>query len=343
MLTLHVTNGDGATQGLARSGLPGDVLAWRDVLHDGPVPPDDDREAFWHARARFIAERRWAAEQAVLEDFSARDALLDSLTGDDAMVLWFEPDLYDQLQLIQVLSRLEQIAPDQRPQVSIAPADLLLGTIAPPGFHPLFAARRPIRDIDLAQGRAAWLAFTSATPDELNALIALLDREIAARTYAADDATRLPHLTAALRRMLEEYPDAETGLSRSERQICEALAPLPMTLRKLYQASHHASESWPWLSDVSFAWYIQRLSDTAQPLITHANGTRVLAPGAGGDTTSFWERSVSLTPFGADVVCARADAVSVNGIDRWIGGVHLTSARHWRWDGRLQRAVARPT
>ena len=342
MLTLHVTNGDSAAQGLARSGLPGDILAWRDVLHDGPVPADDDREAFWRARAQFIAERRWATEQAVVEDFSSRDARLDGLTAKDAIVLWFEPDLFDQLQLIQVLSRLAQRPPGERPPLFIAPADLMLGSLEPQKFRPLYEARRAIVDEDLAQGRAAWCAFTSPTPDALVALVAQRDRERGARTYAGDDRTRLPHLTAALRRVLEEFPDTETGLSRSERQICEALAPGTTTLAKLYQASHHASESWSWLGDWSFAWYVQRLSDTAQPLVTHVNGTRVLAPVAAAEAKAFWERSVMLTPFGSNVVRARADAVSANGIDRWIGGTHLLTARHWRWDAGQQRTVARP-
>lgn len=51
MLTLHLTNGDAAAAMLARSGLPGDIVSWRDALHDGPVPPDDDAVAFHRERA----------------------------------------------------------------------------------------------------------------------------------------------------------------------------------------------------------------------------------------------------------------------------------------------------
>ena len=35
--TLHVTNGDSAAQGIAGTGLPGRILPWRHVLHDGPL------------------------------------------------------------------------------------------------------------------------------------------------------------------------------------------------------------------------------------------------------------------------------------------------------------------
>jgi Domain of unknown function (DUF1835) len=340
MLTLHVTNGDSAAQELARSGLPGDILAWRDILHDGPVPVDTDRTVFGDTRAQFLAERRWADEAEVVEDFAARDLRLDEPGPGDAIVLWFEPDLYDQLQLVQVLSRLAARPVEGRPSISIAPADLMLGSLAPAKFRPLYEARRTLTTVDLAQGHDAWSAFTSSTPNALVALVDELDHAIQARTYAADEEARLPHLTAAMRRVLEEYPDVDTGLSRSERQICEALAPGPMTLAKLFSASHHTSESWVWLGDWSFAWYVQRLSDVAHPLLTHANGSRVLSPVRGTDSRSFWERTVTLTAFGSDVVRARADAVRANGIDRWIGGTHLTSARHWRWDARVQSPVS---
>ncbi len=341
MLTLHVTNGDHAAQGLARSGLPGDVLAWRDVLHDGAVPPDDDREAFWQVRAQFIAASGWATEQAAFEDFAARDTRLDRLTAADTIVLWFEPDLYDQLQLIQVLSRMQQRPHGERPRLFIAPADVMLGPLEPAQFTPLFDARRAIVDEDLTWGRAAWRAFTSTTPDGLVALVAQLDREFTSRRYDADDTIRMPHLSAALRRMLEEYPDTPSGLSRSERQICESLAAGETTLSKLYPA-HQAREEWVWLGDSSFAWYVQRLSDCAEPLVTHPDGTRVESPAGGSESTAFWQRTVALTPFGRDVLQGRADAVRANGIDRWIGGAHLMTARHWRWDAERQRTVSRP-
>ncbi len=339
MLTLHVTNGDVAAQGLARSGLPGDVMAWRDVLHDGPVPDDGDLHAFRSARAQFLGDRGWATVVEVEEDLHARDDRLAGLTSTDAIMLWFEPDLYDQLQLLQVLARLASRDASDRPAVSIAPADLMLGSLPPAKFRPLYDARRTIVDIDYAQCVASWCAFTAATPDALAAVVARLDREIVARRYAADDDVRLPHLTAALRRVLEEYPDIDNGLSRSERQICEALAPGQITLGKLFEASHKTSESWVWLGDWSFAWYVQRLSDVARPVITHPNGARVIAPRDGMDATRFWAQSVVLTPFGHDVVRARADAVLTNGLDRWIGGAHLTADRHWRWNAHVQSTV----
>lgn len=331
MLTLHLTNGDFAAASLARSGLPGDILTWRDLLHDGPVPSDDDLPAFRRVRGEFVASRGWASQSAAIKDFEERDARLASVGPDDEVVLWFEPDLFDQLQLIQVLARLAALDAAARPRITICPADCYLGPLLPEKFVPLYDLRREILALDLSQGQAAWRAFTANTPEALLAITDRLDREVVGRTYVGDDDVRLPHLVAALRRQLEEFPDTKGGLSRTERQLCEVLSTGALSLAKLF-AAQQSAESWVWLGDWSFAWYVQRLSDCAHPIVVHANGSRVIAPLRDTDGKAFWERVVQLTPLGQDVVRDRADLLRQNGIDRWIGGVHCTTSRHWRWD-----------
>jgi hypothetical protein len=49
---LHITNGD-ATR-LAEAGVDGEIIVWRDFLHDGPVPAGLDLEAMSLVRAEFI-------------------------------------------------------------------------------------------------------------------------------------------------------------------------------------------------------------------------------------------------------------------------------------------------
>jgi hypothetical protein len=92
---LHVTNGDSAVARLRAAGIQGDVLAWQDALHEGPVP------AFDHARlraerGRFIASRGWASEQHALALQTGRDERLQRARDDrEEIVLWFETNVYD--------------------------------------------------------------------------------------------------------------------------------------------------------------------------------------------------------------------------------------------------------
>src|SRR6185369_11209179 len=100
---LHITNGDTAVQTLESGGVAGDILPWRDVLHDGPVPADLSLDELSRVRARFIADCGWGEFEDVVADFESRDRTLTSFGDHGEVTLWFEHDLYDQLQLIQLL------------------------------------------------------------------------------------------------------------------------------------------------------------------------------------------------------------------------------------------------
>src|SRR5260370_14810991 len=54
---LHVTNGDSAAASLRLAGLGGPVLAWRDALHEGPVPGHLAQADLRRVRAEYLARR----------------------------------------------------------------------------------------------------------------------------------------------------------------------------------------------------------------------------------------------------------------------------------------------
>ncbi|HEY2549866.1 MAG TPA: DUF1835 domain-containing protein [Streptosporangiaceae bacterium] len=99
---LHVSNGD-ATD-VPGTGLARRVVYWRDVLHEGPVPEAGPAE-LRRIRAGYLSEHEGADRATALRQLTERDqALADGRAGD--YVLWFEADLYDQLQLTEVVARL---------------------------------------------------------------------------------------------------------------------------------------------------------------------------------------------------------------------------------------------
>ena len=104
---LHITNGDSARgdDRALRGSCTGPAVG-RDILHDGPVPAGLSLDALSAVRARFLASSFGLAGD-ILAQFRARDAQLRAtLQSGAACVLWFEHDLYDQLQLVQVLAWL---------------------------------------------------------------------------------------------------------------------------------------------------------------------------------------------------------------------------------------------
>src|SRR5262245_2520596 len=101
---LHITNGESAGDTLRQTALGGAVLAWQDALHEGPVPALP-RKDLLRTRSRFLADCGWGRQETLLSSLERRDQqLLEALHDDAQVVLWFEHDLFDQLQLLDVLT-----------------------------------------------------------------------------------------------------------------------------------------------------------------------------------------------------------------------------------------------
>lgn len=323
---LHITNGDSAGGSLRESGLAGDVLPWRDMLHAGPVPAGLDLDALRPIRARFLAEDAGLLYDDVLAALEARDAALAGSDAHDEVVLWFEHDLYDQLQLLQILdwfagrdsgaARLSLICigahPDVRPFYG-------LGQLTPAQLAALFPSRQPVTPAQLALSRAAWAAFRAPDPTGIEAVL-------------AGDTGALPFLAGALERHLEEYPAAGDGLSRTERQILELVAEGHTQPAQLFRASYDREER-PFLGDLPFFHVVRELTADPRPLLAGP----FLIPAGGEPNDAFRAQELALTADGRAVLAGQADWMALHGIDRWLGGVHLTGhdpARRWDRDAR---------
>jgi hypothetical protein len=82
------------------------VLYWRDALHEGPVPAVGPEE-LRRIRAAFLIEAGADDRDEAMAMFAERDRILEA-NRDGEYVLWFEADLYNQLQIIQILSGVDR-------------------------------------------------------------------------------------------------------------------------------------------------------------------------------------------------------------------------------------------
>jgi hypothetical protein len=300
---LHVTNGD-VVAGLIRDArLPGTIVPWQDALHEGPVPAKLSHEELRDMRARFIEACGWAPYEAVYGSFAERDRALAAVQGTEEVVLWFERDLYDQLQLIQILDRLGA----RRASLADLGEPRRASVVKALG---LYERRVPVAGAARQLGRDAWRAFTSADPTDLERLLAAGTND-------------LPFLAAALLRHLQEFPSTRDGLSRTEQQLLDAVNLGAGTRAELFERTT-APEERPYLADVPFLLHLGRPRDGRVPLLEERDG------------------AFQLTEAGRSVLAGEDDHVRLNGIDRWLGGVHLHGDEAaWRWDavaGRLQPA-----
>jgi DNA-binding transcriptional MerR regulator len=319
---LHVTNGESAGNTLRQTALGGAVLPWQDVLHEGPVPAAP-RQELLQTRARFLADCGWGRGQALLSALERRDAqLLGALRHDVRVVLWFEHDLYDQLQLLDALAlaHTTQAAPEMIVIGSFPgrPSFAGLGELTARELETLWPSRHRAEPAALRAAASAWAAFQAPEPTGL-------------AEWATHETAHLPFLAPALRRLLEELPAAADGLSRTERSALQTIADGARTPPASFVAVQRSEEA-PFLGD---AWFYRTLSVLGQGkrrLLETEDGAPLPPPPPLSDSLRFVRLSLRLTRTGERALRGEDDRVDLIGIDRWIGGTHITPDNTWRWD-----------
>jgi redox-sensitive transcriptional activator SoxR len=327
---LHVTNGESAANTLRRTALGGAVLSWQDVLHAGPVPAGPRRELL-RRRATFLSERGWGSRRAILASLEGRDELLRRALAEGVpVVLWFEHDLYDQLQLVDVLALAREagaapsaIVVDSYPG---KPSFRGLGELTAEELEMLWPERRAVSDDSLEAATAVWGAVRAAVPE------ALADRVV--RGTPA-----LPLLGAALGRLLEELPAPADGLSATERTALLAIADGAPTPAAAFLAAQELEPA-PFLGDAWFFLALAELGSGPNRLVETFDGAELPAPPPLGDGRRFAAAPIRLTSPGERVLAGDADRVELLGIDRWVGGTHVTTESVWRWDAASRRLLA---
>ncbi len=316
---LHITNGDAARKVMENAGFKGDILPWRDVLHEGPTPANLTLQEMSKIRAKFIADSGWEEYETVLISFKIRDDKLVAYHNFDEVILWFEHDLYDQLQLIQILDWFasQQIA-DNR--IKLICVDYYLGLMSPKRMKALYDTRVPVTERQLALAKTALAAFCSPSP---RAWVTLLEQ----------DTSALPFMSAAVIRHLEQFPSLENGLNRTERQLLNAVNSGLHAPEQIFEANQVA-DNICFMGDWSFWIYMQRLFLSNPPLLRLHNNASFVVPTSYPYPKTFREQKVSITDTGVKVLNGARDWLEINGIDKWLGGVHLHGSNIWRWDSK---------
>jgi hypothetical protein len=324
MRFLHVANGTSTTATIHEAVIPGLTSIWADPLHEGPVPGHLTDEELLDVRARHLASAGIDAADTIAALRGWREAIDDRASYDE-LVLWYEHDLFDQLNLIQLLSRIGQSSLSSRSVSLICinafpghPQFKGLGELAAGELASLFDTRQPVSQAQYALAARAWDAFRASDPLALDALL-------------GTDTSALPFLAAALQRHLQEYPWTRDGLSRTERRLMTLAERGPIDIWKAFPLVHEDETAF-YIADSSL-WQVATELESARPSLITVAATST-APGRLPAAT------IALTGTGQSVLGGDVDRVEQCGIDRWLGGVHLVSSEPmWRWDERQQRVL----
>jgi hypothetical protein len=311
MADLIITNGDSAGYSLRDAGKAGVILPWRDVLHEGPIVAGPI-EACSAERVAYLVRRFRIPTDQIATEFAERDTIMRSHADFDRIELWFEHDLYDQLQLIQILAFLADVKRSEG--VVLVQADDFLGPQRPDTILRFAENARAVTADDLALAAAVWADIAAPTPEAIAASVGTL-------------VDRLPFLRPALLRFLAELPAPGSGLGRTEAAILTGIAGGTASPMRLFHQVIVQEEA-AFMGDSSFYGLLDDLASCDIPLIAG------LAPPAAteDDRERLEDAALELTMAGDEVLAGDADHVTMSGLDRWWAGTRLLGRDVWRYD-----------
>ena len=110
--------------------------------------------------------------------------------------------------------------------------------------------------------------------------------------------------------------------------------------RTLVEALSHLQEDAPFLGDSWFYRSLSALGRGRARLVETAAGKPLPVPPPLSEGALFEQLELRLTLNGERVLRGEADRVELLGIDRWLGGTHVTPRNLWRWDAAARRLVS---
>lgn len=324
---VHVHCGDSSAKAQGQAGLPGELLVWIELLHEGRIPDAPfASEEYLKSRAKALSESTGGAlsPEACRRRLETQDEVLKRAAASaKELVLWFDACLYDQSVLARLLAGLSNFEslPAETSLICVGefpgkPRFKGLGELSPAELASLFPSRRRVDALTLEEGRFAWEALKASSPETL-------------LTAASRSFERLPFMAEALERRLRQLPSAKNGLPLLDEEILGALEAKPLSPLELFRRVSDM-EARPYFGDTTLWRRVNGLSSKSCPPL------RLAGP---GPLPCWTQKPVELSNWtlaleepGRKLLRGELDDVALNGIDVELGGIRLKGKSCLRFD-----------
>jgi hypothetical protein len=295
------------------------------------VPQGLSADEFRRVRADHLASAYGVSIEKCEQELRAQEDALSAFSDHEEVVLWFEHDLFCQVQLVYLLdwfaqrdlgrTKLSLVCVGEFPGIEYFRG---LGQLNETELASLFPKRTEVSPSQLELGGKAWQAYSSPNPADLLSLL-------------SSDLSAMPFLERAFIKHLQRFPSTENGLGRIGNVGLGLIAQGHQRFRSLFPA-FVSRESEYGFGDAQLYLELKQLAKAASPLVTFSSSVK----GATTDAAEILLSTFVLTDVGKAVLDGEEDFVRRNGIDSWLGGVHLKGKESdYRWEEDAQELLAR--
>ncbi len=265
---LHITNGDAFTERLSTLKLKGDVITWREMLCEGKTLTNVGSENFWKTRFEFLNKNYKVSKSWFIEKTLKEYRSLCNHKQQDHIVLWFEYDLFCQINMLAVLSWLK--ANRKYAEVSLVcsgnedDSDRLFGLneLDDEKLLDLYENRTILTQDDIEYADYVWQLYCSDNPIRLENLRDFKD-------YQFD------YLSDAVASHLHRFPSIKNGLNEMENKILSLAVETKPTSKKTFISTLLKNQGGLGFGDSQYDRAISRL----KPLFSSFNPVRLTKTG----------------------------------------------------------------
>lgn len=317
---LHIVSGHSVGGTLRASDTPSNnVVVWFDSLTIGPTLGKTLEETTRIRRQFFLKSSRssWLDSEPPPPSYAQRNRVLQHCGEWQEVALWFGPSMMEQFSLLQILSAIAEQDLRQTRVTLVTCPKLALGIYRSEEMSGFFKGRKVISRKQIKLTKRAWELYSGPDPMPLF-------------HFARRHAKSAPLLSDALLCQLESYPSVRNGLSLSEQALLQAVEVRGTIARAVGHVL--ANDDKFRTGDVELFDSLLAFFTCEIPLIEPAENDHDIKSFA-----EFRKLAVKLSAVGRNVLSGQSDNATLNGLNRWIGGVHLKGKTSpWRWDSEKQ-------
>ncbi|EIJ40511.1 hypothetical protein JoomaDRAFT_3573 [Galbibacter orientalis DSM 19592] len=212
--TLHITNGDSFTTVLNELNISGDIITWREMLCEGKTINEVGSESFWRQRYEFLNRAYKITKDTFINRTLKEYRNLCNQKSQEEIVLWFEYDLFCQVNMIAVLSWLKKNRSDADIFLACSGKEdatdklYALTELSKEKLEKLYENRVLLTKDDIEYGDYIWQLYCENNPIRLQNAI-------------KQNTSELTYLSKAMESHIHRFPSLKNGLNELENKMLE--------------------------------------------------------------------------------------------------------------------------
>lgn len=253
---LHILNGDSTKQIFSQSALQGDVIVWREMLCEGAIHENVGSDAFWKKRYSFFEKEIGITKLDYFDKTIKEITKLEDISNYDQIILWFEFDLFCQVNLIALCSYLlKNYRKDIQYFLVCTGSEKgtkqlhSLSDYSPQEYELLFENRIKLTRHDLLFAEESWHKYVENNYVEL-------------QQFNFNRSAKFMYLQKAIDQHLKRFPD-ENGLNQIQYKLLEHIAAGFAEKSNILKGLLHwqQKETVYGFGDLQYALYLDKLKD----------------------------------------------------------------------------------